>query len=205
MAGRKQLAAETTLHVTNAVALRLIGLLLERPRPGWWAEVHALAREVRDRQLQAAAAAAETADERLYLALLGPGGRISPRHASYIGVEDPGRRLALLRELYEAFGYRPVDAEDPPDHIAVEVSFAAFLSLKAAWAIAAQDGAALAAACRALECFVADQLGPFATVLLRRLDAAVEAAPHLRLAATALVERLARRGAKQAVLELRPQ
>lgn len=122
--------------VAEAAAWRLLSCLLERPRPGWSEEVLALAREVPSRELAACASkVAREGTEGKYPALLGPGGRISPREVSYRPRRDPGALLAGLRVLYEAFAFRP-DTEEPPDHIAVELSFLIYLKLKEAFAVA---------------------------------------------------------------------
>lgn len=175
--------------VQEAAAFRLAGLLLERPRPGWREDVSGLAREVHDPALEAAAALAEGGNEAAYLALLGPGGAVSPRHAAHIGVEDPGRRLNRLLELYEAFGYAPRAAEDPPDHIAVEAGFVGFLSLKAAHAEAGADREALALALDARRHFVSEHLGPLGRGVQDGLRALPGAPRYLLLTLASLEQR----------------
>lgn len=94
--------AEASL-ITTAAEWRLISLLLQRPRPGWLEEVGALAREVRDERLCAAAAAACDATEGAYLRLIGPGGAVSPREVASQPFQDPGHLLAQLATTYGAF------------------------------------------------------------------------------------------------------
>ena len=102
----------------EAARWRLLGLLFERPRDGWRAEVRGLAAEVDDPRLQTATNEIADFGEGAYLAVLGPGGSVSPREVGYRPMGDPGKILSGLRTVYEAFGYRP-RAEDPPDHVAV--------------------------------------------------------------------------------------
>ncbi len=147
-------AVEPRIHelLRQATEWRFLGLLFERPREGWWQDVEALVREVGDPELKAAAEAArEEADQGLYLALLGPGGAVSPREVAYRGMEDPGHILAEIMAFYEAFAFRPA-TEEPPDHLAVEAGFLGYLCLKQAYARARRNdeeaGVAAAAAAR---------------------------------------------------------
>jgi hypothetical protein len=48
-------------RIAEAATWRLLGLLLERPRAGWHAEVAALAREIADPALNGAAQSAQAA------------------------------------------------------------------------------------------------------------------------------------------------
>lgn len=146
----------------QTAAWRLIGLLLERPREGWRHEVEALGRELSDPDATAAVEAAKDgADEGRYLALLGPGGAVSPREVAYRGRQDPGHILADIRAFYEAFAFRP-ETEEPPDHLAVEAGFLGYLCLKEAFARArgAADEAAVAA--DAARKFFTEHLGRWA-------------------------------------------
>jgi nitrate reductase assembly molybdenum cofactor insertion protein NarJ len=177
---------EVARRTAESLSFRLLGLLLERPRRGWYEEIDGLAREARDPDLRQAAAAAAGASEERYLALLGPGGKVSPRAVAYIGMEDPGKHLTQLMELYQAFGYDPL-AEDPPDHVAVEVGFAAFLSLKAAHAAAVEDPDALASAQQIRGRFLAEHLHPLACSLGARVVAQPDVPTHLWRALTVLL------------------
>lgn len=165
-------------HLREAAAWRLLGLLLERPRGGWRAEVDSLAAELASEDLRAAARKARD-DEAIYLALLGPGGPASPREVAYRGRHDPGAILADLRGFYEAFAYRP-GGEDPPDHVATEAGFVAYLHLKIAYARAAGEDTAAAIAADALERFLEAHLRyyaePFAVKLRAVEDGAIAAA-----------------------------
>jgi hypothetical protein len=172
--------------IEEAAWWRLLGLLFERPRGGWREEVAALAAEVGDPDLRAAAGAAATAAEGPYLRLLGPGGDVSPREAAHRGAEDPARTLSGLAALYGAFAYRP-RAEDPPDHVAVEAGFAGYLRLKEAYARGRGDPVAAEDAASAHARFVATHLRALAGPLGRRLAAA--GASWLALAALCLVSR----------------
>ncbi|MEW6271129.1 MAG: molecular chaperone TorD family protein [Thermodesulfobacteriota bacterium] len=174
--------------IARAARLRLLGLLLERPRPGWRDELVRLAMEIDDPPLRAAVAAARTASEGQYLALLGPGAPFSPREASVVGLGDPGWMLAEIARCYEAFGYTP-RAEDPPDHVAVETGFVGFLELKESLAWASGDAEAACTVAAARAAFVERHLAPLVARLARCLEAAP--ASHLALAVDVLAARIA--------------
>ena len=160
--------ADTT-HIAAAAEWRLIGLLLERPRCGWHEEVARLSREVHDRPLRAAAAAARDAGEGDYLHLLGPGGLVSPRAVTYQPFADPGQLLAELATVYDAFAFRP-HAEEPIDHIAVEVAFVSYLLLKEAFATARGDDEAAATTADARQGFIETHLATLAGMFVERLE-----------------------------------
>jgi len=177
----------------DAAAWRLIGLLFERPRSGWIDEMAALAREVEDAMLQQAVSEARRAASELgssgaaaYLAILGPGGAVSPREVAYRGREDPGGILADLSAFHAAFAFRP-QAEDPPDHVAVEAGFVGYLRLKEAFARARSDAEAARTCVEAAAAFLAEHLGCFAEPLCHRLEGAT--LPHLEWAARCLLAR----------------
>ncbi len=174
----------------DSLQLSLLGLLLQRPRDDWRQEVGRLASEAEDHRLAGAAAAALGAAEPDYHALLGPGGSVSPRHAAYIGMEDPGKRLNRLMELFQAYGYHPARGEDPPDHVAVEVGFAAFLSLKLAHAVASDDEEAALAAAGAREMFIQEHLGPLVRAMLPKVEQAPTAPPYIQEALSELALRV---------------
>ncbi len=158
--------------LAEAAAWRLLSCLLERPRQGWREDIRALAAEVPDAPLASAARrVAEEGSEGAYLAVLGPGGPVSPREVAYHPDRDPATILARLHTLYHAFGFRPA-SEDPPDHIAVELGFGGFLALKRAWVISQGDETALATVESAAELFRREHLDPFAAALGQRLAAA---------------------------------
>lgn len=157
----------------RAADWRLLGLLLERPRAGWLDEVRALAEASRDAGLRDAAARAADATEAAYLALIGPGGLASPREAAYVGWRDPAWLLAEVARFYDAFAFQP-RAEDPFDHVAVEVGFVAYLFLKEAFALEAGDAEAVEATVAARERFVAEHVATIAGALVERLAPAAE-------------------------------
>ena len=166
---------------------RLLALLLERPRAGWHAEVEALAREVEDPVLRTAAAAARDAREGLHLAHLGNGGPVSPREVAHRPASDPGHVLAELRALYEAFAYHP-RSEEPLDHVAVEVGFLGYLSLKQAFAAQRGDVDGVTTVESARKTLVREHLVYLAEPLCRSLER--HEAGYLALAARALLARV---------------
>jgi len=174
-------------ELAAAAEWRLLGLLLSRPRPGWREELAGLAREVPDRQLRQAAAAAGQATEGAYHALLGAGGVASPRAAAHAGFQDPGRLLADLAGRYAAFGFAP-RAEEPDDHLAVECDFVSYLFLKEAYARARDQGEAVEVTRQARARFLAEHLAIAGSRLPGKLPAGTP--PYLALAAASLAARL---------------
>jgi hypothetical protein len=176
-AGSLDTAARRALAA--AADWRLLGLLMERPRAGWHDQVDSLARGTRSQTLRASARVARDAREGGYLALLGPGGAVSPREITYRPLEDPGRVLAEIGAFYEAFVYRPL-AEDPIDHIAVEAGFVGYLHLKEAFAVSRGDAEAASIAREGATRFLEEHVRYWAAPIAKRLARA--GAPHLLLA-----------------------
>ena len=171
----------------DAAAWRLLGLLFERPREGWWQEMEMLSQEVSDPAIKAAAdAAQEGASEGLYLALLGPGGPVPPREVAYRGMEDPGHIIADLSTFYEAFAFQP-KSEEAPDHLAVEAGFLGYLCLKEAYARARGNEEEAEVAAQAATRFRDAHLATFAWPVAERLEEV--GVRSLSLAASALAHR----------------
>jgi nitrate reductase assembly molybdenum cofactor insertion protein NarJ len=123
----------------DSASWRLLGRLFECPDDHWRRDIAALAAEVDDDGLRAAAdAALATASEGQYHSVFGPGGPAPPREVSYHDSLELGSLMSELAGCYEAFGYRPATSE-APDHIAVETAFIAYLRFKEAYARAAGD------------------------------------------------------------------
>jgi nitrate reductase assembly molybdenum cofactor insertion protein NarJ len=178
-------------HVTEllreATAWRLLGLLFERPKDGWWREVDMLSREVADPEITAAAEAArKEASEGLYLALLGPGGPVSLREVTYRGMEDPGRIIADISAFYEAFAFQP-ETEEAPDHLAVEAGFIGYLCLKEAYARARGNEEEAELTANAAARLRETHLSTFAWPVAERLE--IAAIRYLSLAASSLARR----------------
>jgi nitrate reductase assembly molybdenum cofactor insertion protein NarJ len=168
-------AAEMTMTeraqalVREAARWRLIGRLFECPGDQWRRDIAALARELGDDELDAVVQAAlETAAEGTYHSVFGPGGPAPPREASYHDTIELGSLMSELTGYYYAFGYRPSTGE-PPDHVAVEVGFIAYLRLKEAYAVAHGHADHAATTAEAAERFRANHLammaGPLADLL----------------------------------------
>lgn len=171
--------------VAEAAAWRLASLLLERPHGDWQRDVDALAREVIDPDIAAAARAVNGASEEAYQRLFGPGGAISPREVSYSGFEDPGQLMAALQAFYRAFSFSP-EREEAIDHVAVEAGFTGYLFLKEAYARMEQDGEAAAVTRSARQRFIEAHLKRSARGALSRFDNGPE---YLRASLHWLVER----------------
>jgi nitrate reductase assembly molybdenum cofactor insertion protein NarJ len=181
--------ADPRVHerLAEAAAWRLLGLLFERPREGWWQDVEALSHVVTDPEIRAAAAAVrEEAGEGLYLALLGPGGLVSPREVTYRGMEDPGHILADISAFYEAFAFQP-ETEEAPDHLAVEAGFMGYLCLKEAYARARGNDEETEVVVKAAERFRETHLLTLAWPVVERMEKA--GVRYLSLAAAALARR----------------
>lgn len=181
--------------IAAAAEWRLIGLLLERPRPGWREEIAALAAEVRDGGARGAAATVAGATEGEYLRLLGPGGSVSPRQVTYRPFEDPGRILADLAAVYRAFAFQP-RTEESIDHVAVEAGFVGYLFLKEAFARARGDADAADMTAAARASFIDAHLAAMATPFAQRVSAAGPS--YLSRPAAALASRVPVRDAPRA-------
>ena len=173
--------------IADAAEWRLLGLLFERPHHEWRREVATVAQEVADAGVRAAARVAQDATEGRYLAMLGPCGAVSPREVTYRSFEDPGRILADITGFYEAFGFHP-QAEDPIDHVAVEIGFVGYLLLKEAYARLQGDPRAAEVSATARQRFVETHLSPLAAALAERLNA--NGADYLAQAAASLAARV---------------
>jgi hypothetical protein len=158
---------ETSL-LEQAARLTLLGLLFERPTTAWREKVERLAAEIRDDGLCGIARKAAASTEGSYLAMLGPGGRVSPREVYYRGAEDPGSLLADVSAFYRAFAYAP-KTEEPTDHVAVEVGFLGYLRLKEAYAASLGMDEAVRTTREAFERFAAQHLRIWSEPLSRAL------------------------------------
>jgi len=131
-----EIPSDASALLREAAEWRLVSLLFECPGPGWLEQISTLADEVADATLKAAVEAArQEASPSLYHSTFGPGGPAAPREVSHRRGVLPGASLAELRSLYEAFAYQPT-IDEPPDHVAVEAGFVAYLRLKQAYAFA---------------------------------------------------------------------
>jgi len=180
-------AARWLTILADAAEWRLLGLLFECPREGWAAEAEALAKEISDPRLLDAAQAASEGTEGLYHTLFGPGGPVPPREVSYRETLQPGQTVAEISAFYDAFAYNPVAAE-PPDHVAVEAGFIAWLRLKEAYAVARGDATQASIAAEAADRFLEDHLSLLAEPIARTLEGCEIA--YLQGASEALLARV---------------
>lgn len=178
--------ADRRIHELLRAAARwhLLGRLFECPTASWRRDVERLACEVADSDLEGAAAAAlATATEQQYHSVFGPGGPASPREVSYYDAVELGSLMSELAGYYDAFGYRPSCAE-PPDHVAVEAGFIAYLCFKEAYALSAGNSEHAAVAAEAADRFRADHLARMAAPIAALL--AASDIPYLTRASTLL-------------------
>jgi putative dimethyl sulfoxide reductase chaperone len=100
---------------------------------------------------------------------------VSPNEGHYFA-SDKGVLMGQLAKLYELFGARIGGEErESPDHVGVEIEFAALLSLKEALALDAGEDAQLEIARAARRVFMEEHLGRWTDELGARL---VTAARH---------------------------
>ena len=171
----------------QAAQWRLIALLLSRPQIGWCDQVRALSEEARDENLRLAAQAAQPiASASLYDTTFGPGGPAAPREVSYRDCLD-GNFLAQLTGLYRAFAYEH-GADEPPDHIAVQAGFIAYLALKQLYAHARGAAEQADATARAAGLVIDEHLRVMVSPLARSL--AASGIDYLARAGAALLERV---------------
>ena len=171
----------------EAAEWRLIGLLLECPKPGWREQLAALSAETGDATLrEAGQAALEEASEGLYHSVFGPGGPAPPREVSYHDSVQLGYLVSELASYYDAFGFR-ADSPETPDHVGVEAGFVGYLRLKEAYALACEDADRAAVTAEAAQRFLDDHLSTMAARLAATLEQS--GISYLALATKALLER----------------
>jgi nitrate reductase assembly molybdenum cofactor insertion protein NarJ len=174
--------------VLEAAEWRLLALLLERPVSGWARDVAVLAAEVCDEQLRSASHAAQTvASQGLYDTTFGPGGPAAPREISYRAGLDAGACLAELAAFYSAFAFQS-DRSEPPDHVAIEAGFIAYLKLKELYARARGQNEEAAVTADAAERFITDHLAMLAEPLAQSLERS--GIGYLSLTAASLLRRV---------------
>ena len=167
---------------------RLIAVLLECPSDSWRTQVRALAKEVGDPELKAAAESAQQeADEGLFHYTFGPGGPAPAREATYHLTVELGYLMSELQSFYNAFAFHP-RTEEAPDHVAVETGFVAYLKLKELYALRCGDQGRATTAAEAVKLFITDHLSNVAEPLCGRLrDSGID---YLSRAASALAIRV---------------
>jgi nitrate reductase assembly molybdenum cofactor insertion protein NarJ len=154
----------------EAAEWRLLSLLFECPTGNWREQISALMHEVADTELKSAAEdALKEASEGLFHHTFGPGGPAPPREATYHQTVQLGYLMSELQAYYNAFAFHPVTAE-PPDHVAVETEFIAYLKLKEAYALACHDEERAATACDSTQQFLKEHLANIAQPLADHLE-----------------------------------
>ncbi len=117
-----------------------------------------------------------------YLRLFAQSAPVSPYEGTYF-VEEKGVLMGQLAALYDLFGARTGGTEhESPDHIGVEVEFAALITLKEALALRDGGGEPLEISRGARRAFFEDHLGRWVEEFARRLS---EATRHPFYAAVA--------------------
>jgi nitrate reductase assembly molybdenum cofactor insertion protein NarJ len=174
--------------LSSAAEWHLLGLLFELPTASWKAEVSGLAAEIHSEDLKAAvhAALSEASEGRYHSAIM-PTGRVSLREISYRPSMVPGQFISQLSALYAAFAYEP-RTSNPPDHLAVQASFLAYLQLKEAYAQMKKDIENAEVSAHAADAFVRDHLSVFEQGLTTAMQLAN--VTYLTLAGAALENRI---------------
>ena len=178
----------TKALLREAAEWRFISLLFECPGKDWESQVTALANEVADPALKAAAAAiGEDGTPSLYQTTFGPGGPAAPREVSHRETLMPGQMLGELGAFYEAFAYQSAILE-PPDHIAVMTGFVAYLRLKEAYAAERSDTEQATIVADATKHFIEEHLNTIAEPLAKSLgNSGIE---YLAQVSAALLQRV---------------
>lgn len=172
----------------EAAEWRMLSLLFECPGTQWRAQLGALAQEVGDPALHAAAVIAiDEACEGDYHSILGPGGPAPAREVSYHETIQLGYLISEITSYYNAFAYRPV-TQEALDHVSLEVGFVGFLRLKEAFALACGEPQAAALARDAAKGFINDHLSCVAKPLATSL--ASSGVAYLANTANALLARV---------------
>lgn len=162
--------AQRTL-LEEASDWRLIGLLLECPRPGWIELIEALAAATADADLkEAAAAVKDEAAEGVYHSIFGPGGPAPPREVTYQRGVEYGHLMSELMAHYNAFSYAP-QTEEVIDHVSVISGFVAYLKMKQAYALACGEDEAASVTADAARDFIATHVARVAEPLAASLGA----------------------------------
>lgn len=174
--------------LSDAAEWKLLAMVLACPQGDWREHVTMLAREVSDIDLQQAAQEMlEEATEGLYHSTFGPGGPAAPREVSHRDYVTPGAALSELVAYYQAFAFSPA-TDEPPDHVAVECDFLAYLRVKEAYALARGETQQAAVAADAAEHFQQDHLATLAQPLQESL--AVSGIEYLQRAGRVLLQRV---------------
>ncbi|HEX7285889.1 MAG TPA: molecular chaperone TorD family protein [Candidatus Angelobacter sp.] len=154
----------------EAAEWRLLSLLFECPTETWHEQITALIHEIADGELKSAAQGAlQEASEGLFHHTFGPGGPAPPREATYHQTIQLGYLMSELQAYYNAFAFHPATAE-PPDHVAVETEFIAYLKLKQAYALACHDEERAATAAESAQRFLQEHMANIAQPLADHLE-----------------------------------
>jgi nitrate reductase assembly molybdenum cofactor insertion protein NarJ len=176
--------------LAEAAEWRLISLLFDCPKGGWFDDVKALGEQVADKRLKRAARAAQKeASEGLFHSIFGPGGPAPGREVSYRGWVQPGYMLSELSSFYDAFSFKPI-TDEVPDHVAVETGFVAYLRMKEAFALDCLDAESAEITSEAAKTFISEHLSKYAEQMSKILNSS--GIEYLSLAGGALFKRAGR-------------
>jgi len=166
----EQIPAPIRELLAESAEWRLYGLLFEYPDRGWRANMEALRSSLSDSKLRAMAESAlRDASEGLHFALFGPAGTVPAREVTYRGGVQFGYLMAELSAFYDAFGYAP-QAQEAPDHFAIELGFISYLKLKQAHALANGDSGQAEVTAEACREFLKEHIAWQAEPVLKLLE-----------------------------------
>lgn len=138
----KALEAHCSALLKQARWYRILSLCFQPPRPSLRNELRDLLAETESgaERLRALIEQSEFEAEHHYV--MGPGGTCSPCESAYLGKALGGKEriMADVAGFYRAFAFAAhPEIPEPVDHIAVELSFLSFLTLKEAYALYRAD------------------------------------------------------------------
>ncbi len=188
MSNAPALDAQATQLLQEAAEWRMLGFLFECPTEHWRKQIGALAPEIQDAGLRAAAEQAQIeSTEGDYHSIVGPGGPAPAREVSYHDTIQLGYLVSELTSYYQAFSYLPSTME-ALDHVSVEAGFLGYLRLKQAFALANGEAERAAVVADAAKRFISDHLSYVAQPLAASL--AQSGVGYLASAGEALLARV---------------
>lgn len=111
--------------------------------------------------------------ESTYHELMGPGAPCPTGESDWAAsaMVAKGGLLGDVGAFYRAFAFDPSrELREAPDHVAAELSFVAWLHMKEAFAVSAEDAAAARICAEARHAFLEQHLLPFLEPFLERLE-----------------------------------
>lgn len=176
-------------HLLAAARLRALAIAFRPPGPAVAEALAAIAATLGDAGAEPfrplVAAMGPDLSEEHHL-LFGPGGACPLAETDYADtvLGGKGGLLGDVAGFYAAFRFDPAaEFHEPPDHLAIELSFLSWLRMKAAYALLGGEVAAVDITERAWRAFVETHAGHLAEALLARLTEKAPSSIYAVLAA----------------------